>query len=63
MTQHHADTVDRGAVLPEILEPVAGKADDEQPRRSRDGRGSDYDEDRCDIGLEGDHQPASIGNR
>ena len=32
-------------VLPEILEPVAGEADDEQPWRSGDGRGSDEDED------------------
>jgi hypothetical protein len=51
------------SVLPQILEPVAGKAEDERPWRSRDGRGSDYDEDRCDIGLERDNDPASIGNR
>jgi hypothetical protein len=36
-------------VLPEILEPVACKADDEQPWRSRDGRGRDDYEDRCDV--------------
>ena len=29
----------------------------------RDGRGSDDDEDRCDICLEGDDEPTSIGNR
>src|SRR6266540_1833186 len=51
------------SVLPKILEPVAGKAEDEQPWRSRDGRGRDDDEDRCHIGLEGDHDPASIGDR
>jgi hypothetical protein len=51
------------SVLPKILEPVAGKAEDEQPWRFRDGRGSDYDEDHCDIRLEGDNDPASIGNR
>ena len=28
------------SVLPKILEPVARKAEDEQPWRSRDGRGS-----------------------
>jgi hypothetical protein len=50
-------------VLPQILEPVAGKAEDEQPWRSREGRGGDYDEDRCDIGLERDNDPASMGNR
>ena len=33
------------SVLPEILEPVARKADYEQPWRFRDGRGSDNDED------------------
>ncbi len=32
------------SVLPEILEPVAHKPYDEQPGRSRDGRGSDDDE-------------------
>jgi hypothetical protein len=51
------------SVLPEILEPVARKAKDEQPWRLRDGRGSDDDEDRCDICLEGDDEPTSIGNR
>ena len=51
------------SVLPEILEPVARKADNEQPWRFRDGRGSDEDEDRCDVRLDGDNEPASIGNR
>ena len=32
------------SVLPEILEPVAHKADNEQPWRFRNGRGSDEDE-------------------
>jgi hypothetical protein len=42
------------SVLPKILEPVAGKAEHEQPCRSRDRSGGDYDEDRCDVGLDGD---------
>ena len=50
-------------MLPEVLESVAREADDEQPWRFRDGRGSDEDEDRSDVRLEGDHDPASIGNR
>jgi hypothetical protein len=50
------------SVLPQILQPVAGKAEDEQPGRSRDGSGGDYDEDRCDVGLDGDNDPASVGN-
>ena len=50
------------SVLPEILEPVARKADNEQPWRFGYGRGSDEDEDRCDVRLDGDNEPASIGN-
>jgi hypothetical protein len=51
------------SVPPEILEPVARQAENEQPWRLRDGRGGDDDEDRCDICLEGDNEPTSIGNR
>src|SRR5215211_6601290 len=50
------------SVLPKILEPVAREAEDDQPRESRDGRGGDDHEDRCDIQLEGDNDPASIGD-
>src|SRR3954469_1044157 len=39
------------AVLPQVLEPVPGEADDEQPRRCRDGRRRNDDEDRGHADL------------
>src|SRR5437588_5724138 len=51
------------AVLPEVLEPVAVEAEDEQSRRSRDGRRGEDDEGRSDADLDGDHGGASVGDR
>src|SRR2546423_1044302 len=51
------------AVLPEVLEPVRGEAEDEQPRRCRDGRRGEDDEHRGDADLDGDHDRASVGDR
>src|SRR5437660_1141684 len=51
------------AVLPEVLEPVAGQAEDEQPRRCRNGRRGEDDEDRGDADLDSDHDRPSVGDR
>src|SRR5438132_3852803 len=41
------------AVLPEVLETVAGETDDEQPRGARHRRGGDDDEHAGDTALDG----------
>jgi hypothetical protein len=51
------------AVLPEVFEPVAGEAEDEQPWRSRDGRRGEDDEGRSETDLDGDHGGAPVGDR
>jgi hypothetical protein len=52
-----------GAMLPEVLQPVSGKAGDEQPRRPGDRCRGDDDEPGCDPGLDGENQPAPVGHR
>ena len=51
-----------GAVLPEILDPVAEQPGDEQPRGAGDRRSRDNDEDRRDAALDGKHAPAPVGD-
>src|SRR5205807_7859642 len=51
------------AVLPEVLEPVGGEAEHEQPWRSGDRRRGDDDEGSSDAALNGDHGGPSIGDR
>jgi hypothetical protein len=41
-------------VLPEVLEPVGGEAEHQQPCRSADGRRGDHHEEPCDGGFDGD---------
>jgi len=50
------------AVLPEVLEPVAGKADDKQPRCSGDRCGGDDDEHAGDAAFDGENGAASDGD-
>ena len=45
------------------LSPWPGEAEDEQPRRSRDGRRGEDDEGRSDADLHGDHGGAPVGDR
>jgi hypothetical protein len=49
-------------VLPEVLDPMAGKAEHEQPRRSGDACRSNHDKDCCDPGLDGDDGPSSVSD-
>lgn len=51
------------AVLPQVLQPMACEAHDEQPRRPGNGRGGDNDEDRRDTGLDDEHASAPVGDR
>jgi hypothetical protein len=51
------------AVLPKVLEPVTGEAEDEQPWRSRDGSRGEDDECRSDTDLDGDYGAAPVGDR
>ena len=52
-----------GAVLPEVLQPVADEAGDQQPRRAGDRGGADENEGERDAGLDGDDPHASVGDR
>src|SRR5947199_7834529 len=70
------DPVDRGAerwpparvpdevraVLPQILQAVAGQPEHEQPGRSGDAHCGDDDEERGHAALDGDDVAASIGH-
>src|SRR3954454_7159077 len=51
------------SVLPEILESVADKADDDKPDGHGYGEGRDDDEDGGDEALDGDHLRPAVSNR
>jgi hypothetical protein len=51
------------SVLPEVLEPVAGKADDKQPRCAGDRCGGDDDEHAGDADFDGENGAAPVGDR
>jgi hypothetical protein len=51
------------AVLPEVLDPMAGEAERQQPRRSGDARGGDHHEGGGDPGLDGDDPRPSVSHR
>ena len=50
------------AVLPRVLQPVAGKAEHQQPRRARHGGGSNHHEHRSNATFNGDDSCTAIGN-
>lgn len=49
------------AVLPEVLQPVAGQAEDEEPRRSGDACRGEHHEYARDAALDGDDGRAAVG--
>jgi hypothetical protein len=49
-------------VLPEVLDPMAGKAEHEQPCRSGDACRSNHDKYCRDPGLNGDNGPSSVSD-
>ena len=53
---------ERTAMLPKVLEPVARKADDKQPRCAGDRCGGDDEERAGDAAFDGENDPASVGD-
>jgi hypothetical protein len=51
------------ALLPGVLEPVAGVTKHHQPRRPGDGRRGQQDEQSGDRTLHGDYPWSSVGHR
>jgi hypothetical protein len=51
------------ALLPGVLEPMAGVAEHEQPRRPGDGDRGQQDEQSSDGALDGDYPRSSVGDR